>query len=81
MNDSYTPRFSFEITVEQQKRADKLLSVYGMRKNIFSPILDDLLDLIEVNGNIIIGVLLDERVKPRDIIPVLKKAETKGAKK
>ena len=79
MND-YKPRFSFEITPEQAKRVSILLSTYGIRRNIFSPILDDLLDLIEEYGNVVVGVLLDEQAKPRDVVPSLRRAAEKGEK-
>lgn len=77
-SDDYKPRFLFEITEEQKVRADKLLSTYGLRKAIFGPILDDTLDLIEEYGGVAVGVILSAKLKPRDIIPVLKKAEEAG---
>ena len=80
MNDpsEYKPRFSFEISEEQKARADRLISTYGIRKSVFCVILDDLLDLIEEHGNLIIGVLLDGAAKPREIMPGLAKAERKA---
>ena len=78
MNDEYKPRFSFEISDEQKQRADTLLATYGLRKTVMGVILDDLLDLVEQHGSIIIGVLLDGAVKPREIMPVLAKAERKA---
>lgn len=73
--DDYKPRFLFEISEEQKLRADKLIAQYGLRKAIFSPILDDVLDMIEQYGGIAIGVMMSGRVKPRDIIPSMRKAE------
>lgn len=78
-DNSYTPRFSFEITEELKKRANKLLSTHGVRKAVMIPILTDLLDLIEEHGQIVVGVLLDESVKPREVIKCLNKAERKAA--
>lgn len=75
MAEDYKPRFSFEITEEEKNRADKLLTTYGLRKTIMKPILNDLLDLIEERGEIVLGVLLAEAAKPRDILPSLKRAE------
>ena len=72
------PRFAFDITEKQQYRANKLLSTHGMRKALFQPILDDVLDLLEEHGNIIAGVIMDGRVKPREVMPLLKKAEGKA---
>ena len=46
-----------EISEEQRNRADTLLSQYGLRKAIFGPVLDDILDMIEEYGGIVIGVI------------------------
>jgi hypothetical protein len=76
--EDYKPRFSFEITEKQKQRADKLLVTYGLRKAIFGPILDDVLDLIEERGGIAIGIMMSGKLKPRDIIPIMKKGEEEG---
>jgi hypothetical protein len=73
MSDEYKPRFSFEITEYQKERADHLISVYGIRKSLFGIILDDVLDLIEKNGTIAIGIILDRAARPREILPSLSK--------
>jgi len=78
MSEDYKPKFSFEITEEQKVRANRLLSTYGLRKSVFSVVLDDVLDLIEKHGQVVIGVILDGATKPREIIPILAKAERKG---
>jgi len=78
MTTDYKPRFSFEISDEQKLRADKLLSTYGLRKNIFGIILDDFLDLLEEHGMIVVGAILAMAAKPRDIMPSLVNAEEKG---
>lgn len=80
MNDEYKPRFSFEITEEQKQRADQRLAQYGLRKAIFGRILDDVLDMIDEFGGIAIGVIMSEKVKPRDVIPSMKEAEEAGNK-
>lgn len=77
-NDDYRPRFIFEISEDQQRRVNELLSTYGLKKTIFSIILDDVLDLIEKHGNMVIGIILDGAAKPRDILPILNKAERKA---
>lgn len=78
MNDDYKPRFSFEISDEQQLRATRLLSTYGLRKAVFNVILDDVLDMIEEHGQIVIGVLLDRTNRPRNVIPSLAEAERRS---
>lgn len=74
----YKPRFSFEITEDQMLRANKLLSQYGLRKAIFSKILDDVLDSIETNAGMSIGILMAEKVIMNGIVAVLSKGSKKG---
>lgn len=78
MNSEYKPRFSFEISEEQKRRADNLLETYGLRKAIFGKILDDVLDLIDDFGGVAIGVIMSGQVKPRDVLPSMKQAEEVG---
>ena len=80
MEPEYKPRFSFEISDEQKARVDIHLSTYGLRKTIFKPILDDVLNLLETHGQIIIGLLIDQAIKPREILPSLAKAEREAKK-
>jgi len=79
-NEDYKPRFSFEITEEQKARADLLINTHGIRKPLFSTILEDVLDLIETHGNAVVGILLDGQVKPREILPTLAKANRRAKK-
>ena len=80
MDYEYKPRFSFEITEEQKKRVDEHLATYGLRRTLFKPILDDLLDLIEQHGQMVVGILIDRAVKPREILPSLAKCDREGKK-
>ena len=80
MNIDYKPRFSFEISEEQKQRADRLLATHGQRRATFSPILDDVLDLIEKHGQVICGLIADSRARSTDIVPTLAKTK-KGAEK
>jgi hypothetical protein len=68
----YTPRFSFEISEEQQARTNKNISTYGLRRAIFSAILDDVNDMIEEHGGMAIGILLSGTLKPREMIKTMK---------
>ena len=78
MTDDYRPRFTFEIDEDQQRRVNRLLSVYGLKKTIFSIILDDFLDIVEEHGPIVFGLILDRHAKPKDILPTLKQADMKA---
>lgn len=80
MNSEYKPRFSFEISEEQKRRADSLLETYGLRKAIFGKILDDVLDLIDDYGGVAIGVIMSGKLRPREVIPSMKQAENIGEK-
>ena len=80
MSEDYKPRFSFEISEEQKDRANELLAQYGLRKAIFGPILDDVLDMVEEHGGVALGVLMSGRVKPREIVKTMRKAEEAGKK-
>jgi hypothetical protein len=73
--DNYKPRIAFDITEEQQQRANKYLAIYGVRRAVLSVILDDLLDLIENYGQAAVGLILDHSAKPREILPSMQKAE------
>lgn len=78
MTADYRPRFSFEISEEQKERADRLLDTYGLRKTVFSIILDDLLDLIESGGPIVIGAILAHAAKPQDVLPSMRYGKEKS---
>jgi hypothetical protein len=78
-NYEYIPRFSFEISEDTKARADELLNTHGVRKAVMTPILNDLLDLIEEHGQIVIGALLDEAAKPREIIKSMARAERRSS--
>jgi hypothetical protein len=80
-NDEYRPRFSFEITEEQQIRTNKLITTHGLRKAIFSRILNEVLDLIDEHGQVVIGALMSPRVKPTEILSPLANAKKIGKKK
>jgi len=70
----WKPRFSFEVTEEQKNRANRILAAHGVRRAIFSPILDDVLDKIEEHGEkFIVAVQLD-LAKPSELIPSIKEA-------
>jgi len=74
-NEDYIPRFSFEISQEQQLRTQKLLGTYGLRKALFNIILDDVLDLVEDYGGMAIGLIISGKIKPRKVLPSLNKVD------
>jgi len=78
MTADYKPRLAFEISEEQRTRVNELIPIHGMLRALMSPVLDDLLDLLEKHGQVIAGLIIEKHVKPREIIPILAKAEKKA---
>lgn len=74
----YKPRFSFEIDDAQQLRANKLLSGYGIRKAIFSKLLNEVMDIIDEFGDVAIGILSSNVVKSKEILPTMKRTDDVG---
>ena len=72
------PKFAFEITDEQQQRAYNIFNTYGLRKAVFSPILDEVMDMIESHGHLVVAVLLDKNTKLREVIPSLAEVERRA---
>lgn len=81
MNTEYRPRFTFEISEEQRLRADKCFPTYGLRKAIFSRILDDVCEIIETHGGVAIGIMMSGRVKLSEIIPTMSEVINYGKEK
>jgi len=78
MTDLVKHRFLFEITEEQMIRANRLLSQYGLRKAIFGKILDDVLDAIEVDAGMSLGMLMSEKVVMNGLMATLAARTKKG---
>lgn len=71
-------RFIFEITEEQQARALKVFSEYGMRRAVMSRLLDEAMDMIERHGWIFAAILIDKDTTPEEVrkmMPSMKKTE------
>ncbi len=79
MAGEYRPRLVIELTEEQFFRKQRLLNLsHGMQKAVFSAILDDLLDMVETHGAVVLGVILNRQLKPRSVIPILSEASNAG---
>lgn len=77
MPTDYRPRFAFDISEELQSRCQRLFPTHGMRKDVMTAVLCDLLDLIEEHGQVINGLIVDHHLKPREVIPSMASAEKK----
>ena len=69
------PKFSFEISEEQQRRALRVFPYYGQRRAVMSVILDELMDMVEKHGQIVFGIILDSDTSIKECIPSLCKVE------
>lgn len=65
MSDEYRPRLSIEITPEQNQKLSKMIP-WGIKNKLFSIIIDDLLELMEVHGEKIIMAVVSKQFKVKD---------------
>lgn len=66
--DNYIPhKINVEITDEQSEALNRLLP-HGTRKPIFGVLVDDLIEMMEKHGTIILGALLHRALKLEDFI-------------
>jgi len=71
-------RFIFEITEEQQRRALRVFSEYGMRRAVMSRLLDEAMEMIEQHGWIFAAILIDKDTTSKEVrkmMPSMKKTE------
>ncbi len=71
---NYRPRLSIEISEEQQQALQSRLH-HGEGKAVFTAIIDDLVNLIDEHGNLVVALIAGRKVKPREIIPSMKTAD------
>lgn len=74
MEKKTRPRFIFDITEEQEARALRIFSEYGLRKAIMGKLLDELLDMVEKHGYVVFGVIMDKDTRLSEVVPSLNSA-------
>ena len=62
MKDKYRPRLSVEITEEQHKQLQRLIP-WGVEKQLFSIIVDDVIRLTKKHGQVFIAAALHKAIK------------------
>ena len=62
MKDNYRPRLSIVLTEEQHKALQKLIP-WGVQKQLFSIIVDDVIRLMEKHGQVFIAAALNKAIK------------------
>lgn len=73
LTKSYRPRLTVEISEEQKTRLDRCLSQHGIRKPVFSRIVDNLCDLVEKYGENVLGVVLGDELTLEELMKILLK--------
>ena len=61
----HRPRLSIEITGEQQKGLQRLIP-WGLLRQVFSPIVDDVIRLANKHGQVFIAAVLEKDIKLED---------------
>ncbi len=67
----YRPRLSIEITEEQYNKMNKVIP-WGVRSRLFSVIIDDLVDVIEMYGEMAIAAIITRETNILDILKMYK---------
>lgn len=70
----YRPRLSIEITEEQYSKMNKVIP-WGVRSRLFSVIIDDLVHIIEIHGEMAIAAIISREANVLDILKAYKEVE------
>lgn len=65
--DQYVPRLSIDVSPETLKRWEDLLP-WGIRSKVVRVLVEDVLNMIEAEGEIVIAMILARKLKGSDII-------------
>jgi hypothetical protein len=67
MKNAYVPRLSADVTLAILKRWEDTVP-WGMRSKIIRILVEDVLDMIEKEGEIVIAMIIARKLKGNDII-------------
>ncbi len=73
MSKHYIPKLTVELEEDQYWRLKNHLG-YGELRPLMSAIVDDIIDMIDTHGTLVIALIAGKQVLPRDVIPSLNKA-------
>ena len=65
MPEEWRPRLSITITSEQYRKLQRLIP-WGIKGQLFSAIIDDLINALEVDGEKVLGAILSKKLKLED---------------
>lgn len=78
MPEQYTPRLSVEISEETYRRMRDRIP-WGLTSKVMKILLEDLLDLIDEHGDIILAALINRSLSARHVIAGIEKGLKKEA--
>lgn len=65
----YRPRLSIELSEEQHKSLQQLIP-WGVKNQLFSIIVDQLIALMQNHGQVVIALVLEEKIKINKLINI-----------
>lgn len=75
----YRPRLSIEVTEDQQRRLRECIP-WGLQRTLFSTIIDDIIDLVERHGPMVLAAIIDRKIKADQYLRIGKEATRDGGK-
>ena len=66
MSDKYRPRLSIEITEEQNAKLYRLVP-WGVKRELFNVIIEDVIEILETHGEIFIAAILTRKLRVQDL--------------
>lgn len=67
MSESYTPRIVTDVTEELHKRFQDLVP-WGLRGHLLTVLIEDVLDLIEQEGDIVTALIIKRKLHARNVL-------------
>mgnify|MGYP006909290904 CR=1 FL=1 len=66
----YRPRLSIELDPDQFRRLQAIIP-WGLQRHVFNEIVNDLIALVEENGEVALGLIISKAIRPRECLRVL----------
>jgi len=75
----YRNRVHVDLTEDQRNKLQDLVP-WGLRSQLLSVVIEDLLNLVETHGVQVIALLITKKVKPREVLSTLRGITQEEAK-
>lgn len=73
----YRPRLTIDIS-EDQANALRDLIPWGLRRELFSLIVDDVISMVREHGELAIAIIISKKLRPRDALTTLQEVDEKS---